>query len=154
MPPQGLQHAQAELQSRITLVQAEEELIECLSLHDLIDEAMEIYRTRTTQQPVERSVEQVAIEATTPKAATKDGTVEDELVDLLCLAGPSTVSAAVGLSAPLDDAPGTAPTQLVKTKSAQQFEDFFANSHCNIFSPQHRRMDVMSPQTPKAIDAM
>jgi len=106
-----LQRGQAELQSLMTMIEVEEELIECLALHDLVASTMAIYHRQ-----VELYREAPPVEM--PQQTKVDQGEQRELKDLLGY-GPSSEGQAV--SAQL-------PQKLAKSKSMQEFEDFFSSN--------------------------
>merc|ERR1719263_313603 len=103
-----LQRGQAELQSLMTMIEAEEDLIECLALNGLVDSTMAIYHRQVElfreAPPVERSQQTAA-----------DQGEQRELMDLLGH-GSSSEGQAVSVQP---------PQELAKSKSIQVFEYFF-----------------------------
>merc|ERR1711934_50079 len=117
-----LEQVQGELQSTAMLATGEQELMAALSEIDIIGECWVSY-----QRAVEAFISRPPVEQ--QATVTQPTTLECELSDLLGLAPAPTTTTAQ---------PATVPVQLVKTKSEQAFEDFFAQSSTSfpVFSPQ------------------
>merc|ERR1712199_63176 len=79
-----LERGQAELQTKITLVEDEARLMDLLAVNDVVDAAMAIYR-----QQLDRATKtKPASESSTTAPAPASSTIENELMDLLGMAAP------------------------------------------------------------------
>merc|ERR1711998_295332 len=97
----SLQRSQTELQSKMTASESDEEIVQCLAIHESIAAALQTYAR--LEEAAERSE---AAEVQVVAAAARG--VETDLMEMLGSGGQEQ------------------HPQLVKTNSVQEFEDFFS----------------------------
>merc|ERR1711998_2873 len=130
-----LERVRAELQTRASLATEEHDLMDCLEQLELVTDGLEVYRQKA----------QVYHPPSLPSLPAAVSGIESELRDLLGVPGATPQSAATQQP----------PQVLAKTKSEQDFDNFFAQQSKNpVFSP-HGLMGTttISPCTPKAVRA-
>merc|ERR1711939_330411 len=121
-----LQRSQADLQSMIAVAEAESALMELLAAN----EAVHALLAAPAPAAVETSAEERSVVSPAEAGVPQRSSETDELSSLLGLMttaeGGETpaMAAAVSESNPL----ATPPTQLVKSRSEREFEDFFGHS--------------------------
>merc|ERR1712139_767 len=129
----GLQQAQSELHNTITLEQDEAALMDKLAVNDVLDAALATYHERVAhgcseqQAATDKPVAMAAPERT-PEPATG---LESELMDLLGMA-PAQPDIA-----PVATCPTPAAALLHRTKSEQEFDDFFTKGRGTQTTPSH-----------------
>jgi len=117
----GLTRLQTELHSQIALAEQEDELNKCLTVNDLVHKALAEYHT-VMHEP-ESATTNTDAPSTAPECNGPSEPLERELMELFA-------------ASPLPEVAVPVPQPLIKTRSAQEFEDFFsAHSEPIVFSP-------------------
>jgi len=112
----ALSRAQGELHSRITMVEDESQIVELFNLNEVLEAAFAAY-----QAAVERYN---TYSATPPSSVEPVAPSDNDLMDLLGGPGPTSDGLETVPAAGSSD-PAQAPQSLVRTSSAEAFEQFF-----------------------------